>query len=238
MEIGLDKREKVRKKRLKRPLKDTAMLNVSRNVLEGIIEDKLKIGEDFCGFIPFHNERDGVGKVIKECSLPAIKSTINKTFATSEKILNRKQSLQSIKFLIKSKRIPLICPIADYTPSVGSYNITPTWIKHSFLKVAPKGMFSEKLFDTEIKTKPFKDEFSQKNEQTLKKVASVDSKLKIKILPRKKGIWEAIKIAELPLSKDYTIEESKQIVNRYDSNIKNSIKKLKENLLSLEKYLK
>ncbi|OMJ78557.1 hypothetical protein SteCoe_21579 [Stentor coeruleus] len=238
MEIGLVKRENIRKKRLKRPLKDTAMLNVSRNVLEDIIEDRLEVGENLCGFIPFHNERDRVGRVIKECSLPLIKNPINRTFAASEKNLSREPSSQSIKFLIKSKRIPLICPIADYTPPVGAYNITPSWIKRSFLKITPKGKLSEKTFDTEKKAKPFKDEYIQKNEQSLKKVASLDSKLKVKILPRKKGIWEAIKIAELPLSKDYTIEESKQIVNRYDSNIKNSIKGLRENLLSLEKYLK
>lgn len=224
--------------RLKRTLKDTSLLNVSKTILEEIIADnKIALSDSFPTFIPFHNERDGVGRIIKENSLSGFKGTINNTSDTSLKFFKRKQSIKSIKKYIKTKKLPLKFPTPNHSPPVGAYNISQPWIKPSFLSPASGSRFSQKLILPEEKFFSVKSENSPERRvpKTTKEISSC--KIKVKIPCRKKGIWEGLKISDLLLGKNYTVEDSKKIVCRYDSTIKNSIRKLKANVHNLQKYL-
>ncbi|OMJ95387.1 hypothetical protein SteCoe_1309 [Stentor coeruleus] len=237
--------------RLKRPLKDTSILNVSKSILEEIVADKkIVLSDSLTTFIPFHNERDRVGRIIKENSLSALKGTINessniKTSASpinsisdsSLKHFKRKQSLNSIKKYIKTKKLPLKFPQPSHSPPVGTYNISQPWIKPSFSSPTSKTRLSQKLLLTEEKNFSVKSENSPKRKEPKSTKAKSSCKIKIKIPYRKKGVWEGVKISELLLGKNYTVEDSKKIVCRYDSTIKNSIRRLKANVHNLQKYL-
>jgi hypothetical protein len=101
------------KRRYKKPLKDSSIVNVSKSVINELSnENPILRSNSNPLFIPFHNERDGLGRIIKGAS-----KTLNKTI-TKAKISTEK--------LIKSKKLILRQPINYGLPSVGSYNINTT----------------------------------------------------------------------------------------------------------------
>ena len=218
---------KINRKRWRKPTKSTSLANISKSVLTNLSIERSSNSNDTKCFIPFHNERDGLNRLIKNNEKRLSKSFTNEKSNNSSKVCFRRR-----KMLLK-------LPTTENTPSVGSYNVTPCWIKQSFLN---KGFFHKSVIKHTQSIKDFKKEKATINEPATDKKNKIDlpiPKLKPKISARKKGIWEDLTIYSIINEiQNVSISDAKKIADAYDSNIKSCIHKMRGELSSLQKYLK
>lgn len=226
-EVHILTKRKLRR-RFKKALNDTSLANISKSVLNEMSETVVEKSSFSNNFIPFNHERDGLGRIIR-----------TQNAASSKSLFSKKVKVQ-VKRRVESKKNLLKCPVSDTAPSVGAYNITPSWIKKSF--VNPN--FSHKVLLKQQET-PIEKKLvvlTEVNETIAAKTNKSETNLiknRIKIPPRKKGIWEDIIIHKIPNNLQYkSIVESKKIVEECGTSIKSCINKMRGDLHSLQKYLK
>jgi hypothetical protein len=216
------------KRRFPKPLHNSSVSNVSKLILA----DLVKGINDNCNnrsftFIPFNNERDGIGRIIKS------KSPDRSNVSYSHEKLEK-----TVKQVPKTKKMLLRRPLLLENPSVGTYNLESSWIKPSFSCQNLKFKAFPKFQHLETKNRNI---FKKSIENPLHPSIKVDVPLKNKfrIASRKKGIWEDITLHTPAIDgRKNPIEEAKKIVKDYDSSIKSSISKMKIQLSSIQKYLK
>jgi hypothetical protein len=213
--------------------KEPSLSHISKSVLQEFCESpQFKSLPTPDIFIPFHNERDGLNRLIKSNS---------QKFSKQGK--NRNLSLKTGKKIVASKKILLKNPLNSETPAVGTYSINYDWNKQSFNKRSPKKFnFRSNQSPNEVCRSFERAEQVSRvlgKEKMNKTRELFQLERKFNFVPRKKGIWEDIKIQEL--SKGFafkSIEENESIVNAHHNNIISSIQKFKQDMLSIQKYLK
>ena len=212
---------------------DASLSHISKSVLHDIVESpQFKSLPPPDQFIPFHQERDGLNRLIKSNS---------QKFSKIPK--KRNQSLNNNKKLLPSKKVLLRNPLASQTPAVGTYSSNSDWTKPSFNKGSPKKLvFRSNQSPSEV-SRSF-DKVDQVNRIFNKEKLGKSREFsyierRMNHLPRKKGIWEDIKIQELPRGLVFkSVEESSNIVSAYHSSIVTSMQKFKQEMMSIQKYLK
>ena len=135
--------------------------------------------------------------------------------------------------------MPLTHPCPDLRPAVGTYSINTNWIKQSFHNPSFSNKSPIKAVDFQVYTEPTEIEVAETSIHKPKRFQSIPIKNRVKVAPRKKGIWEDIDIHKIPTEMQIkSITETKKIMDKYDSSIRSCIRKMKGELNSLQKYLK
>ena len=220
------------RRRFKKELKSTSIATLSKSIAHEISNDLANeslLDRSFStnSFVPFRHERDGLGRIIKGNPPSSTKTLLNKS------------SKPQIKIKSRTRKVPLTHPCPDLRPAVGTYSINTNWIKQSFHNPSFSNKSPIKAVDFQVYTEPTEIEVAETSIHKPKRFQSIPIKNRVKVAPRKKGIWEDIDIHKIPTEMQIkSITETKKIMDKYDSSIRSCIRKMKGELNSLQKYLK